>query len=50
METEFCLEELLIVIYIRVSQFLKILEFSKFMMIFLKFWKMIFGKLVSDFL
>ena len=33
---------------IRVSQIWKILEFPKSMIIFLKFWLKIFGKLVSD--
>ena len=37
-------------IYIRVSQIWKILEFSKSMILFLKFWLKIFGKLVSDLL
>ena len=38
------------IISIGVSLIWKILEFSKSMILFLKFWLKIFGKLVSDFL
>ena len=39
-----------ITVYSRVSLIWKILKFSKSMILFLKFWLKIFGKLVSDLL